>query len=78
MLDVDEEHLTVGREGRAGEFRVVHRVVGEGINLARRGDAEQIVAAAAVFADDQVAERRYGEVVGFVDDRFVVGLDEEL
>ena len=34
MLDIDEEHLAVGREGRAGEFGIVHAVVPEAVYLA--------------------------------------------
>ena len=34
MLDIDEEHLAVGREGRAGEFGIVHAVVPEAVELA--------------------------------------------
>ena len=34
MLDIDEEHLAVGREGRAGEFGIVHAVVPEAVDLA--------------------------------------------
>ena len=34
VLDIDEEHLAVGREGRAGEFGIVHAVVPEAVDLA--------------------------------------------
>ena len=34
MLDIDEEHLAVGREGRAGEFGIVHAVMPEAVDLA--------------------------------------------
>ena len=34
MLDIDEEHLAIGREGRAGEFGIVHAVVPEAVDLA--------------------------------------------
>ena len=34
MLDIDEEHLAVGREGRAGEFGIVHAIVTEAVDLA--------------------------------------------
>ena len=34
MLDIDEEHLAVGREGRAGEFGIVHAIVPEAVELA--------------------------------------------
>ena len=27
MLDIDKEHLAVGREDRAGEFGLVHAIV---------------------------------------------------
>lgn len=34
VLDIDEEHVPVGREGRAGEFGLVHAIVPEAVDLA--------------------------------------------
>ncbi len=34
MLDIDEEHLAVGREGRASEFGIVHAIVPKAVELA--------------------------------------------
>ena len=67
MLDIDEEHLPVGREGRAGEFGLVHAIVPEAVELASGRYADQVVVPAAILTDDQIAKRRVREVVGVVD-----------
>ena len=56
VLDIDEEHLAIGREGYSGELGGVHGVVREAVELALGRHADQFVAAATVLADDEIAE----------------------
>ena len=56
VLDIDEEHLAIGREGYSGELGAVHGVVREAVELALGRHADQFVAAATVLADDEIAE----------------------
>ena len=65
-LDTDEEGLTVGAEGGAGELAVVEVVAGEGVGHAVGGDAESVLDALAVLGRDDAAVGRDGDVVGTV------------
>src|SRR5215211_1669262 len=68
ILEVDEEGLAVGREGRSGELGVVQAVPGERIDLAIRGDAHDAIYGVAVidglvFGEPQVSPGRHHDVV---------------
>jgi len=81
-LDVDEERLAVGAEGRARElpaFKARHEVAREveDLSLARQA-ADELIGGVPVFADYQMAARADAEIVGHIQHRLFPRFVDEL
>src|SRR5687768_13748789 len=79
-LDVDEQHLAVGREGRAGELVALAArddVAGEVEDLARRRDAPEEVLDRPVLAQQRRLLGADAEVVGELEHRAARGLEQQ-